>query len=243
MKKILLILACAINTVYAAQSIQIIAYLPADSSDANLMLIIDDIDSGTTTPASMYLHSGNNLQTFQVKGDHYQIIPVKLSAPNIQFTPCSTSPIIDHHSLIMTITGKISSDTFKCTYRQTTTLPQLYAPVSPKIVAAPAHSANTGQAEIAKYLTNLSQGCQQGIFNAKFSEQKAEYDILGMKSGACEVSISTSDNKKPLLCQFTPEDIMYMASPEKISQAQAGQAKYSPGDLSVQIMKTRCHSL
>ncbi len=241
----LLILFSLVNVAYATQTIQIAAHLPPDSSDGNLMLIIDDIDSGIKTPVSIYLHAGQNLQTFQIQGDHYQIIPVKMVAPNQSFVPCSPTAIIDHHSLIITITGKILPNDINCAYRETTTLPQLYTPT---VVTTPSttplnSTAKSGQTEMAKYLTSLSQDCKEGIFHTTTGAQKTEYNILGLKSGACEVSISTDEKQKPLLCQFSPEDVMYMASPEKISQAEAKQLVYSPSDLSARIMQARCHSL
>lgn len=251
MKKVIT-LACILNTAYAAQTIQVQAYLPENSSDANFLFILNDSDTGTKTAESMYLHAGKNLATFQVSGDHYQIIPAQLQAPNMQFTPCSSTQLINNHSLIITLTGEIAPNKLKCAYRETAALPQLYtraAAATPVAtittsttndVKTPPDDSKTASAEMAKYLTALSQDCKQGEFHMNYSTNKADYMILGMKSGACEVSIDTGKGGKPLLCQFTPSDVALMSSPSRIAQATQGNAAYSANDLTTHIMQKAC---
>lgn len=235
---------------YSGQVIQIAATLAMDSSDANLMLMIDDLDSGVKTPLSMYLHAGNNLQTFTVSGDHYQLIPIKLLAPLQEFVPCPPSAIIDHHALIMTISGKIAANQLNCSYRETPSLGQLY-PSTQRSSSTLSASAALSQAPLssqktnamADYLRALSENCSQGDFEIPFAQQKVEYTILGLKSGHCDVTISTGEEKAPLLCRFTADDLAMMASPKRIADANQGLLSYSENDLSAQIMKARCHSL
>jgi hypothetical protein len=248
MKK-LLMLIFFLNIAHASQTIQIQAHLPNNSPDANFLFIIDDSDTGTKTAASMYLHAGQNLATFSVSGDHYQVIPATLQAPNMQFTPCIPTSLISNHSLIVTITGEIAPNQLTCAYRETAMLPQLYTPVAAAVAPAANNLTATTMTsepkaaplEMANYLTALSQDCKQGDFHMNYVTAKADYIILGMKSGACEVSIETSATDKSLLCHFTPSDIALMASPSRIAQAQQGNTQYSANDLTANIMKARCH--
>lgn len=241
MKKIFF-LFFIINATYAAQSIQIHAQLPDNSPTAELLFIVDDSDTGRKTPASMSLRAGQNLQTFQVAGDHYQLIPVKLQGPNIQFTPCVPTQVISNHSLIVTITGTIAPNQLACAYRETTTLPQLYtpiakpsAPITPTAVADP----NAGKKVIADYLTALSKNCQKGKFIADFDSQSVTYNILGMNAGHCNVTVGTNQ-LPPLTCSFNQNDIALLASPTEIESYKMGTAEYSDTSLSARIMKARC---
>ncbi len=229
---------------YASQSIQIHAQLPDNSPNSEFLLIIDDIDQGTKTPVQINLHAGQNLQTFSVHGEHYQVVPATIQAPNVQFTPCAPSSLIDHRSLIITITGKIEPEALQCTYREIATLPQLYTPVNRASeamnVAPTKNDVKTGYAEMAKYLTSLSNHCEAGKFHAGFETQFVDYTILGIKNGVCEVSISANASQKPLICHFNTNDIALIAAPSRISEVAQGQVSYSPNDLSTRIMKARC---
>jgi len=249
MKKNILMVCGVLSLLFrfaiAGQSIQIHAELPMNSPAAEFLLLIQDNDFGTKTAVNMLLRAGQNLQTFSVRGEHYQVIPLSLTAGDMRLTPCAPSALISGRSLIMTMNGNIASEGLHCVYRETASLPQLYTPALKtstgvaKQVAA--QSADLGYSGVVNYLTQLSRGCEVGTFRSTVAKQLVTYSILGMKEGICQVSISTDPSKKPLNCLFRSDDIALIAAPSRIRDAEQGQLNYSDSDLVTRIMKARCH--
>ena len=250
MKKLLLILTltCAgvllTNTGFAKQTVQVYVQLPSESPSAALLLVIYDIDKGKKSPYFMPLTPGQTLQTFQVEGNHFQIIEWTIQAPNLTFTPCAPTSIIDNHSLIVNIMGKIAANGLHCASREVAVIPQLTTAPTP-VASAPISSETAvidpkaGKKTIAEYLTALSKQCQKGQFNAAFDSQTVTYKILGMKDGKCDVTIGTN-KLPPMQCHFTQNDIALLASPAAIESYSNGTAEYSENSLDARIMKARC---
>lgn len=236
------------NAAFAAQTIQVHVRLPDNSPSAELLLVVNDIDTGRMTPYLMPLSPGQNLQTFNVEGNHYSITQWKIQAPNLQFIPCAASQQVDNHSLTVDINGKIAQGGLSCISREVTTIPQLYTPTATAPTAAittpnaPAATTDpkAGYAEIAKYLTALSSNCTPGEFHAKFETQVIDYTILGKKSGKCNVSIDVNNAKKPLLCPFTDNDIALLGSPAEIQRYKDGTPESAASSLNTRIMNARC---
>lgn len=252
MKKIIFYILSSfllINNLYAAQNIQISATIASPSPAAQLFFIVDDPDVGKKTPYVMSLKPGQNFQMFSVEGNHYQIIQWSIQAPNLNFTICEPSELIDNQSLVITINGQIAENNLRCTSRKTAALIQLASAKSTPVTANPSEvtqsSSNdhskTGYASIANYLTALNK-CKKGDFHADFETQKIDYAILGAKSGVCDVAITTG-NMKPLLCHFTDNDIALLASPTVIQQYTNGVVDSSPNSLNTRIMNARCKSI
>lgn len=242
MKKILgFFFLFAISTTFAAQTIQIHSQLPAESPSAALLLVIYDIDQGKKTPYFMNLTPGQTLQTFHVEGNHFQILQWTIQAPNLEFSPCSPTPVIDNHSLIVNIIGEIKPNGLRCALREVAVIPQLSIPTAATASVAPVANvdSDSGKKAIASYLTALSKECQKGKFQANLESQTVTYSILGMNAGKCDVTIGTN-KLPPLLCHFNKNDIALLASPTEIENYQLGTAAYSENSLSARIMKARC---
>lgn len=248
MKKILVLGLLFTNTIFAAQTIQVNVRLAENSPAAELLFVVNDIDTGKMTPYMMPLSPGQNLQVFHVEGDHYSITQWQIQAPNLQFTPCAPNPRIDNHSLTVEMNGKIVAGGLRCIAREVASIPQLYTPIENKTApvittpSAPTSDSKNGYAEIAKYLTALSADCSPGEFHAKFETQEIKYTILGKKGGACSVSIDVNHTKKPLLCAFTNNDIALLSSPAEIQRYKDGTPETSANSLNTRIMNARCKS-
>ncbi len=251
-KNFIFSLLLAANTNFAAQTIQIHAQLPPESPAAVLLLVINDIDQGKKTPYLMPLTPGQTLQTFQVEGNHYQIIQWTIQAPNLTFSPCTPTQSIDSRSLIVNIIGKIAPNGLTCRLREVAAIPQLAAIEPTASVAAGATPAATtdkksGNQEIAAYLTALSKPCEKGTFQANFETQTVTYKILGMNAENCDVSINYN-KLPPLLCHLNNNDIALLASPTEINNYKNGNAEHSENSensensLSARIMKARCQT-
>ncbi|MCD8499590.1 MAG: hypothetical protein LRY43_00175 [Gammaproteobacteria bacterium] len=85
-----------------------------NSPAAEFLLLIQDNDFGTSIPINMPLYAGQNLQTFSVRGEHYQVIPLSLTAGDVRLTPCSPSGLITGHSLIVTMSGNLIQEGLHC---------------------------------------------------------------------------------------------------------------------------------
>ncbi len=248
MKKIVaLSFILAANTGFAAQTIQIHSQLPAESPSAAMLIVIYDIDLGKKSPYFMTLSPGQTLQTFHVEGNHFQIIQWEIQAPNLKFSPCAPTEIVNNHSLIVNMIGKIEAHGLHCALREVAVIPQLSTPaptptaassITPAIAADP----NAGKKAIASYLTALGKDCQKGKFIADFESQSVTYTILGMNAGHCDVTIGTNQ-LPPLTCSFNQNDIALLASPTDIENYKLGTAEYSENSLSARIMKARCKAI
>ena len=245
MKKIVaLSFLLASHSLFAAQTIQIHSQLPAESPSAALLLVIYDIDQGRKTPYFMNLTPGQTLQTFHIDGNHFQILQWEIQAPNLKFSPCAPTQVINNQSLIVNMMGKIESNGLHCALREVAIIPQLSTPTpvttsSPTITAAVTVDPNAGNKVIANYLTALGKSCQKGTFIADFESQTVTYTILGMNADHCAVTIGTN-KLPPLTCNFNQNDIALLASPTEIDGYTQGTAKYSENSLSARIMKARC---
>lgn len=234
------------HTVFSAQTIQIYSQLPTESPSAALLIVIYDIDQDKKTPYFMNLTPGQTLQTFHVEGNHFQILQWGIQAPNLTFAPCAPTQIIDNHSLIVNIIGKIEANGLRCALREVAVIPQLSAPAPnatsiSKITPALAIDPNAGKKTIANYLTALGNNCQKGTFIADFETQSVTYTILGMNAGHCDVTIGTNQ-LPPLTCHFNANDIALLASPMEIEGYSLGTTEYSENSLSARIMKARCQT-
>ena len=247
MKKILsLSFLLAASTSFAAQTIQIHSQLPAESPSAALLIVIYDIDQGKKTPYFMNLTPGQTLQTFHVDGNHFQIIQWEIQAPNLKFALCAPTQVIDNHSLVVNILGKLEANGLHCALREVAVIPQLSTPTpsavsTPNVALATAIDPNVGKKAIANYLTALGKGCQKGTFIADFDAQSVTYTILGMNADHCDVTIGTNQ-LPPLTCHFNQNDIALLASPMEIENYSLGTAEYSENSLSARIMKARCQA-
>ena len=234
------------HIVFAAQTIQIHAQLPPESPAAALLVVINDLDQGKSTPYLMPLAPGQTLQTFQVEGNHYQIIQWTIQAPNLAFSPCAPTQSIDNRSLIVTLTGKIVPGNLKCALREVAAIPQLaaYVPttsVAPSVTPAASTDKKSADKEIAAYLTALSKPCEKGTFQASFETQTVTYNILGMNAGNCDVSIRYN-KLPPVSCHLNNNDIALLTSPTEINSYINGTAEHSENSLSARIMKARCQT-
>lgn len=247
MKKIIsLSILLAINTAFSAQTLQIHSQLPAESPSAALFIVVYDLDQNKKTPYFMDLKPGQTLQTFHVEGNHFQISQWEIQAPNSKFSPCAPTAMVNNHSLLVDLIGKIEANQLQCHLREVAVIPQLSTstPVAVSTSnAAPAITIdpNVGKKTIANYLTALGKSCQKGTFIADFDSQSVTYTILGMNAGHCDVSIGTN-KLPPLLCHFNQNDIALLASPTEIESYQQGTAEYSENSLNARIMKARCQA-
>lgn len=233
-----------LNTGFSAQTLQVNTQLSQDSDSAALLLVIYDLDQGKKTPYFMNLSPGKALQTFSIEGDHFQILQWEIQAPHLKFSPCAPSDVINHHSLIVSLYGKIEAQGLHCTSHEVAMLPQLATPTptvssSPQTAHAVDSDPNAGNKAIANYLTALSKNCQKGKFIADFEAETVTYNILGMKEGHCDVSIGTNQ-LPPVQCAFNQNDIALLASPTEIESYRSGTSQYSDNSLSARIMKARC---
>ena len=245
MKKILaLSFMLAANISFAAQTIQVHTQLPPESPSAALLIVIYDIDLGKKTPYFMNLSPGQTLQTFHVEGNHFQILQWEIQAPNLKFSPCAPTDIVNNHSLVVNMIGEIKSNGLRCALREVAVIPQLSTPAPTPIATSSitpviAFDPNSGKKAIASYLTALGKDCQKGKFVADFESQSVTYTILGMNADHCDVTIGTNQ-LPPLTCSFNQNDIALLASPTEIEGYKLGTAEYSENSLSARIMKARC---
>jgi hypothetical protein len=248
MKKNILISGLLLsNTLYAAQNIQISATIDSLSPRAELIFTIDDFDVGKKTPYIMSLKPGQNFQMFSVEGDHYQITQWSIQAPHLNFMACASTEVLNNHSLIVNIIGKIEPNGLTCRLREVAVIPQLSMTPAPipastsSITLAMPADKNAANKTIANYLTALSKNCQKGTFIADFDTQSVTYKILGMNANHCDVTIG-SNQLAPLTCRFNQNDIALLASPTEIGNYQQGTTAYSENSLSARIMKARCQA-
>lgn len=240
MKKIVFLCLCSFGIAQATQQINIQSKLSANSPSATLIFEIKDLTNKSVVAQTLTLTPGNNLATFDV-GDVYQIVGWSLQGPKFVATPCETTAVIDHQSLIVTLQGVAGATGLQCNFQEVKALPKLYlltpAPAVPASVAS--HDPKIAYKEIAKYLTAL-QKCTAGEFHAKFPDQEVTYQVQGQKNDVCNVMIAIEPMNTRLSCQFTLNDILFLSSSSAIQSYNEGKINPEANQFNTNIMNARC---